>query len=73
MKRIVVYGSKYGTTKMYADELAKRLGVEAVSYKEIMNLDSYDSIIYLGGVYASGVLGMILFQKLVILMVRNCF
>lgn len=58
MNRIVVYGSKYGTTKMYADELAHRLGVESVSYRDVKNLDDYNSIIYLGGLYIGGVLGV---------------
>lgn len=58
MNRIIIYGSKYGTTKCYADELAVRTGIKAVSYDEIKDISSYDTIIYLGALYAGGVLGL---------------
>ena len=58
MNRVVIYGSFYGTTKKYAMELAKRLEVEAIDYNEVKDINKYDSIIYLGGLYAGGVLGM---------------
>lgn len=58
MNRVVIYGSFYGTTKKYAIELAKRLEVDAIEYNEVKNINEYDSIIYLGGLYAGGVLGM---------------
>ena len=58
MNRVVIYGSFYGTTKKYAVELAKRLEVDAIEYNEVKNINDYDSIIYLGGLYAGGVLGM---------------
>lgn len=40
MNRIIIYGSKYGTTKCYADELAVRTGIKAVSYDEIKDISS---------------------------------
>ena len=58
MNRIVIYGSFYGYTKKYAIELGNMLNVEAKDYGEIKNINDYDSIIYLGGLYAGGVLGM---------------
>ena len=58
MNRVVIYGSFYGTTKKYAIELAKRLEVDAIDYNEVKDINKYDSIIYLGGLYAGGVLGM---------------
>ncbi len=58
MKKVIVYGSQYGTTERYAKELSKRTGIEAYSYKEVRDLSAYDSIIYLGGLYAGGVLGL---------------
>ena len=58
MNRVVVYGSFYGTTKKYAIELSKRLNVLVLEYNEVKDINEYDSIIYLGGLYAGGVLGM---------------
>ena len=58
MSSIIIYGSKYGTTKMYAKELSKRINVEAISYEKLNDINKYNKIIYLGGLYAGGVLGM---------------
>jgi menaquinone-dependent protoporphyrinogen IX oxidase len=58
MEKIIIYGSKYGFTKSYAIELAKRTKVEAISYKEISSLENYETIVYFGGLYASNVLGL---------------
>lgn len=55
---IIIYGSQYGTTKKYADELAKRTGFEVKSYKYINDINNYETIIYLGALYAGGVLGL---------------
>ena len=58
MNKIIIYGSKYGSTEKYAKELARRINVDAISYDKINNINDYDYIIYLGGLYAGGVLGM---------------
>lgn len=58
MNKIIIYGSKYGTTKCYADELAVRTGIKAVPYDEIKDIAVYDTVIYLGALYAGGVLGL---------------
>lgn len=58
MSEIIIYGSKYGTTKKYAEELSKRTNIDVVSYDNVENLDNYNTIIYLGPIYAGGVLGM---------------
>ena len=55
---IILYGSCYGTTKKYADELSERIGCEALSYENVNNINSYKTIIYMGGLYAGGVQGM---------------
>ena len=52
---IIIYGSCYGTTKKYAEELSGRLDCEAVSYENINDINSYKTIIYMGGLYAGGV------------------
>lgn len=58
MNRVIIYGSFYGTTKKYAIELAKRLNALVLDYNEVKNINEYDSVIYFGGLYAGGVLGM---------------
>ena len=56
--KIIIYGSQYGTTRRYADELGKRTGVEVKKYEEIEDVNKYDTIIYFGALYAGGVMGM---------------
>ena len=59
MSNIIIYGSHYGTTKQYAEELSKRTNIKVISFKKInQQINDYDNIIYLGGLYAGGVLGM---------------
>ena len=58
MNGIITYGSCYGTTKRYALALAERLGWQARSFETAASLDSYDTVIHLGGLYAGTVLGL---------------
>lgn len=58
MNKIIIYGTHYGTTKKYAEELANRTNIKAISYENVEDINDYDTIIYLGGLYAGGVLGM---------------
>ena len=58
MNKIIIYGSKYGSTEKYAKEFAKRINVQAVDYNKIESINGYDYIIYIGALYAGGVLGM---------------
>ena len=59
MNRIIVYGSHYGTTRQYAEELSRRTNIKVISFKKInQQINDYDNIIYLGGLYAGGVLEM---------------
>ena len=58
MSKIIIYGSCYGTTQKYAEELSARSGIDVKSYKEFKNINDYQMIIYLGGLYAGGVEGM---------------
>ncbi|MCR5659575.1 MAG: flavodoxin domain-containing protein [Bacteroidales bacterium] len=57
-KQIIIYGSQYGSTKRYAERLAEMTGIEAVDYNDAKDLGNYDRIIYLGGLFAGGVLGL---------------
>lgn len=65
MKYIVVYKSKYGSTKTYAHWIAESLGCDAFDAKEISadNLTDYDVIIYGGGLYAEVINGSYLVTK----------
>ena len=56
--KIIIYGSQYGTTRQYAQELSKRTGIEAKEYVDIQDINQYDTIIYLGALYAGSVMGM---------------
>ena len=58
MNNIIIYGSNYGTTEQYAKELSKRTDIEAISFENVQEINKYDKIIYIGGLYAGGVLGM---------------
>ncbi len=55
---IVIYGSQYGTARKYAKELAERVGFDIKSYEDVKDINSYDAIVYIGALYAGGVLGM---------------
>lgn len=58
MNAIAIYGSKHGTAKRYAVELSRRIGVQAKSYESCGSLEGFDTVIYIGALYAGGVLGL---------------
>ena len=55
---IVIYGSQYGTARRYAEDLAKRSGFELKSYDDVVDVSAYDTVVYIGALYAGGVMGM---------------
>ena len=65
MKTIVVYKTKYGSTKTYAEWIAEELSCEAVDVKDadIQKLSEYDTIIYGGGLYAEVINGVSIITK----------
>lgn len=65
MKAIVIYKSKYGSTKTYAEWIAEALSCKAVDTKTVKvdDLDGYDTIIYGGGLYAEVIAGVSLITK----------
>lgn len=65
MKTIVVYKSKYGSTRTYAEWIAQELNCSAVDAKDIKidELKEYDTIIYGGGLYAEVISGVTLITK----------
>lgn len=60
MKSVVIYESKYGSTKKYAQWIAESLSCDLFSRKSIQaaRLKDYDTIVYGGGLYAGGVSGL---------------
>lgn len=58
MKKIVVYGSRYGTTKSYVEEYARRNQLKAVAFTQIKDLSEYDTVIHFGALLAGGVYGL---------------
>ncbi len=65
MSVIVIYKSKYGSTKAYAEWIAEELGCEAVDARKIKpaELAKYDAIVYGGGLYAEVISGVSLITK----------
>lgn len=58
MEHIILYGSNYGSTRRYAEKLSEKTGIPAVSYKDAEALSDKKIIIYLGALYAGGILGL---------------
>ena len=65
MNTIVIYKSKYGSTKQYAQWIAEELDCEAVDAKTVKDDDllKYDNIVYGGGLYAEVINGVTLITK----------
>lgn len=61
----VVYKSIYGSTKRYAQWIAEEAKADCFEYSEIKakKLMEYDTIIYGGGLYASGIAGVSIITK----------
>ena len=65
MKGIILYASKYGSTKRYAEWLAEETGFDCVETKKakIEDVKQYDTILLGGGIYASGIAGLSFLKK----------
>ncbi len=57
---IVLYKSKYGSTKRYAYEISEKLSCKCLNISDLKNIDleNYDTVVYGGGLYASGIYGV---------------
>lgn len=66
LNTIVVYKTKYGSTKTYALWIAEKLGCIAYDAKDITpdELLKYDNIVYGGGLYAEVINGVSLITKI---------
>jgi menaquinone-dependent protoporphyrinogen IX oxidase len=60
MKTAVIYASKYGTTRQYATWIAEELRAELLEAGLISpsKLREFDCVVYGGGLYAGGILGV---------------
>lgn len=60
MKPIVIYTSKYGSTEKYAKWIAETLNCPAKRLQDVsaQEVNACDTIVYGGGLYASGVAGL---------------
>ena len=60
MNGIILYQSKYGATKKYAEWLAEETGFPVLEVKKakIEDVVKYDVLVLGGGVYASGITGL---------------
>lgn len=65
MNGVILYQSKYGATKKYAQWLSEETGFPIVETKKakIEDIRQYGTIILGGGVYASGVAGLSFLKK----------
>lgn len=59
-KGMILYQSKYGATKKYADWLRERTGFDCVETRRaVLNeIVPYETLIVCGGIYASGIAGL---------------
>ena len=64
-KGIVLYQSKYGATKKYAEWLAGKTGFDCVELKkaEAWQVAEYETVVLGGGIYASGIAGLSFLRK----------
>lgn len=58
MKSIILYGSQYGSARRYAQALSTRTGIQAVSRKDAPPLSDMKILVYIGALYAGGILGL---------------
>lgn len=58
MNGVILYGTCYGSSKQYAEALSRKTGEPCMAYDQAGELDAYERIVYIGSLYAGGVLGM---------------
>lgn len=65
MDGIILYQSRYGATKRYADWLSEETGFDCIETREakIEDIKQYGTIILGGGIYASGIAGLSFLKK----------
>ena len=65
MSGIILYQSKYGATKKYAEWISEETGFSCVETKKakIEEVKTYDTIVLGGGIYAGGIAGIAFLTK----------
>ena len=65
MNGVILYQSKYGAAKRYADWLSEETGFQCIETRkaDINEIITYDTIILCGGIYASGIAGLSFLKK----------
>lgn len=65
MSGVILYQSKYGATKKYADWLSEATGFKCIETKkaDINEVVKFDTIVLGGGIYASGIAGLPFLKK----------
>lgn len=63
MEKIILYGSKYGSSRKYAEMLSASCNIKTISYEQASHLENMDKIIYIGSLYAGGVFGLSKFLR----------
>ena len=65
MNGIILFQSKYGATKKYAEWISEETGFECIETKkaDIKKIAEYDTIVLGGGVYAMGIAGLSFLKK----------
>ena len=65
MSGIIIYKSKYGSTRKYAEWLKEATGFEMAEADKIKIGEAlkYDTIIFGGGIYAGGIAGISFLKK----------
>lgn len=61
----VIFKTKYGHTKKYAEWISEKLECDLFEHSEVSveKMLEYDTVVYGGGLYASGILGIELIAK----------
>lgn len=64
-KILILYQSKYGATKRYAEMLKRQLGCDVCESRRAPfgQLEAYDTVVAAGGVYAGGIAGLPYIRK----------
>ncbi len=64
-KGLIIYKSKYGTTKKYAEWLAQEIEYDImdISKAKIQQVSQYDNIVICGAIYASGISALKFLKK----------
>ena len=64
-KRLVLFQSKYGATRKYADMLKEEYGWDILETKDYDSsvVKNYDTILFAGGIYAGGIAGIRCLKK----------